>query len=64
MRESDVALSAFLGVDAEEGLVGVYDVVWIVIETMEPTVGEESTQFDAIEQGGRAEDAFPIVEFP
>ena len=58
-----MALSAFFGVDAEEGLVGVDDVVWIVIETMEAAIGEEFAQFDAIKQGGRAEDAFPIIEF-
>ena len=38
--EGDVALSAIFGMDGEEGLVGVDDVVRIVIETVDATVGE------------------------
>ncbi len=58
-----MALSAFFGMDGEERSVGVDDIIWIVIETMETAICEEFAQFDAVEQGGCAEDAFPFIEF-
>jgi hypothetical protein len=59
----DAALSAFFGVDGEEGLVGVDDVVRIVIEAMEAAVGEELAELFPVDKARRAEDAFPVVEF-
>ncbi len=58
-----MALSAFFGMNGEEGLVGVDDIVRIVVETVDATVCEELSELNAVKKSGRAEDAFPIVEY-